>query len=87
MRFQVPGIAPHEVDFTVGRLWRGVQLRLDGTPVEHQMTLSNYGRTRTYSFEVDGREVRVEKTSRRFFAGLRHQPLAAYVDGEKVAEG
>lgn len=90
LTFEVGEKERHEVLFAFDKIWGGLSISVDGRKVIRDFRLFSLSTVKTYELEVGDREthhVRIDKHRKVLAAGLREQPVKAYVDGQLVAEG
>ena len=90
LTFEVGQREKHSVVFSFDKFWGSLSVRVDGRTVVRDLRTFSLDLTKTYSLTVgaeETHEVRIEKHRARFLAGVRPQPVQAYVDDVLVAEG
>lgn len=90
LRFEVGRDERHVVVFRFNKFWGNLSITVDDAIVVRDFRLVSVKLTKSYTFTVGVHErhaVRIDKTRAVAFAGLRPQPVNAYVDGILVAEG
>jgi hypothetical protein len=80
----------HHVVFSFNKVWGNLAITVDGSPVVRELRMFSLSLTRTYRFTVgvdEAHQVRIEKDRALLLAGVRRQPVRAYVDDVLAAEG
>jgi hypothetical protein len=80
----------HAVVFSFDKFWGTLSVRVDGSPVVRDLRMFSVHLTKSYRFTVGAAEVhdvRIEKDRALVLAGVRPQPVRAYVDDMLVVEG
>ncbi len=89
MSFDVGADERHHVQFAFNKFWGGLTISVDGVSVVKQIRMFSVSLVKTYEFTVGVSEqhtVRIDKHRKLLFAGVRPQPVLAYVDGQLVAQ-
>ncbi|GID49099.1 hypothetical protein Aca07nite_63740 [Actinoplanes capillaceus] len=90
MSFDVGAEERHTVVFSFNKFWGGLSITVDGYEVVNTVRIASLKLVKRYNLVVGTREqhfVTIEHHRKLLFAGLRDQPVHAYVDGVLVAEG
>ncbi len=89
MSFDVGAGERHQVQFAFDKFWGGLTISVDGVNVVKRRQYFSLRLVKTYEFTVGVHErhaVRIDKHRKLFLAGVRPQPVFAYVDGQLVAQ-
>lgn len=90
MSFDVGAEERHTVVFSFDKFWGGLSITVDGHDVVRTVRIASVRTVQRYNFVVGVQEqhyVTIEHHRKVLFAGLRDQPVHAYVDGVLVARG
>jgi hypothetical protein len=88
--FEVGHGERHLVIFRYNKFWGNLAVTVDGRAAVRDVRLFSVKLTKTYRFRVGSAEVhdvRIEKDRKTLLAGVRAQPVRAYVDDVLAAEG
>ncbi|MEV0898248.1 hypothetical protein [Actinoplanes sp. NPDC049802] len=90
MSFDVGAEERHTVVFSFNKFWGGLSITVDGYDVVRTVKVASAELVKRYDFVVGVQErhyVTIEHHRKLLFAGLRDQPVHAYVDGVLLAQG
>ncbi len=90
LRFVVGQAEPHDLTFRFNKFWGNLSIAVDGDVVRRDFRLFSVRLVKRYELSVGNAErhqVVIEKHRELVLAGLRPQPVRAFVDGQLVAEG
>jgi hypothetical protein len=90
LKFNVVDKEMHAVEFSFSKIWGGLTISVDGKRIVTTIRTVSFELVKTYEFVVGTDEkhtVRIEKRRELLFAPFRPQPVTAFVDGARVAEG
>lgn len=89
MTFDVGVTERHQVVFSFSKFWGTLSIKVDGVNIVKTVRFASVELIKRYDFVVGTQEqhqVRIEKHRELLFAGLRPQPVYAFVDGQLVAQ-
>ncbi|TVX96230.1 hypothetical protein [Cohnella terricola] len=74
----------HRVDFSFNQFWGNLSICVNGKKLIKDFIIISVSLTKTYNLEIGVEErhkVKIEKTRKLFFAGLRKTKYKVYIDG------
>ena len=89
MTFEVGDTEKHTVMFSFDKFWGGLTITVDGNSVVSTTQMLCINLVSSWQFLVGENEqhhVQIDKHRTVVLAGLRPQPVFAYVDGQLVAQ-
>lgn len=89
LSFEVGSTERHHVVFRFNKFWGGMNIEVDHKSVFRGVSIFSMSLTKKYFVSVgaaERHEIRIEKDRALAFAGVRRQPVRAYVDNILVAE-